>query len=185
MWTWRITRRADHETGGCRRRGRGAGRWRRRSTASWQTSARMCSRGLMPARFGWRGRRRMPVEESCGWGWGWEVERSGRHPSHEWVDRVTAHVLCRARERASGKIKTIAAAKSLGNNNTSDSDGSRFHSPVQLSQILHLLAHSQSHPHLRSFDPAPVRAGRRTGIGCMLVDVPLPSSNLSLYDVRP
>ncbi|KAJ7691519.1 hypothetical protein B0H14DRAFT_3664351 [Mycena olivaceomarginata] len=96
------------------------------------------------------------VDAGAFWLAGAKADASGGVlPSHEWVDRVTAHVLCRARERASGKIKTIAAAKPLGNNNTSDSDGSRFHSPVQLSQIPHPLAHSQSHPHLRSFDPAP------------------------------
>ncbi|KAJ7248172.1 fungal-specific transcription factor domain-containing protein [Mycena haematopus] len=68
----------------------------------------------------------------------------GGHPSHEWMDRVTSHVLRRARERRTQ------------NQNPSSSDDAFPHaSPVHLAShrsthTTHPLAHSQSHPHLRA-----------------------------------
>ncbi|KAK6988297.1 hypothetical protein R3P38DRAFT_3229208 [Favolaschia claudopus] len=70
---------------------------------------------------------------------------SGR-PSHEWMDRVTAHILRRARERR---------------NQTGDKNQAQFHCPPQLQpqpSLLHptqytsphILEHSQSHPHVQS-----------------------------------
>ncbi|KAF8178184.1 fungal-specific transcription factor domain-containing protein [Mycena galopus ATCC 62051] len=93
----------------------------------------------------------------------------GGHPSHEWMDRLTAHLLRRARERRSQHPhqNTQNQNRSMGmslmnQNNSSDS----FHtsaSPIQHPHAspfsprlhphpqtrTHPLAHSQSHPHLR------------------------------------
>ncbi|KAF7342119.1 Zn(2)-C6 fungal-type domain-containing protein [Mycena venus] len=79
----------------------------------------------------------------------------GGHPSHEWMDRVTAHVLRRARER-----RSQSQGQNL-NRSISVADNPSFHSPVQPSHPhahvhthnapnAHPLSHSQSHPHLRS-----------------------------------
>ncbi|KAK7019960.1 Zn(2)-C6 fungal-type domain-containing protein [Favolaschia claudopus] len=82
------------------------------------------------------------------------------HPSHEWMDQVTAHVLRRARQRQSEPSQPNRSSRKGEDTNME----THFHSPLQpiphphpltphpsraKNPSPHTLAHSQSHPHLR------------------------------------
>ncbi|KAJ6481874.1 fungal-specific transcription factor domain-containing protein [Mycena sanguinolenta] len=72
----------------------------------------------------------------------------GGHPSHEWMDRVTAHVLRRARERRTQSQQNQTQTQQQIRRS---SEGAFPHQPPsQHPNAPHSLSHSQSHPHLRA-----------------------------------